>query len=178
MIRLMRSAASNEKALAGCSCEGFCFSRQRQRLRQLTAQGGEEQLGLQAFALDLSGNLGSQIRIDRESGMATARNARLEFKGVPILYTPWITYPVTNERMSGFLLPAIGRSETRGVEFQIHFNSKVKLETVVSDAMVKPAIDAIIAAANTGTIGDGKIFVTNVEEVVRIRTGETGETAL
>lgn len=63
----------------------------------------------------------SQIRIDRESGMATARNARLEFKGVPILYTPWITYPVTNERMSGFLLPAIGRSETRGVEFQIPY---------------------------------------------------------
>ncbi|MCC7489277.1 MAG: LPS assembly protein LptD [Gammaproteobacteria bacterium] len=63
----------------------------------------------------------SQIRIDRDSGMATARNARLEFKGVPILYTPWITYPVTNERQSGFLLPALGRSETRGVEFQIPY---------------------------------------------------------
>ncbi len=62
-----------------------------------------------------------EIRINRGTGMATARNARLEFKGVPILYTPWITYPVTNERQSGFLLPAFGRSQTRGVEFQIPY---------------------------------------------------------
>jgi LPS-assembly protein len=62
-----------------------------------------------------------EIEIDRESGVGTARDARLEFKGVPILYTPWISYPVTNERKSGFLLPAIGRSETRGFEFQIPY---------------------------------------------------------
>lgn len=62
-----------------------------------------------------------RLTINRESGMATARNARLEFKGVPILYTPWIAYPVTNKRQSGFLLPSIGRSETRGVEFQIPY---------------------------------------------------------
>lgn len=61
------------------------------------------------------------IRIDRDLGIATARNARLSFKGVPILYTPWISYPVTNERKSGFLLPNIGRSETRGLEFQIPY---------------------------------------------------------
>jgi len=62
-----------------------------------------------------------RISINRDTGMATARNARLEFKGVPILYTPWITYPVTNERQSGFLLPSLGRSETRGVEFQLPY---------------------------------------------------------
>ncbi len=61
------------------------------------------------------------IDIDREAGIGTARDARIEFKGVPILYTPWISYPVTNQRKSGFLLPAIGRSETRGLEFQIPY---------------------------------------------------------
>jgi LPS-assembly protein len=63
----------------------------------------------------------SSITIDREEGIATARGARLDFKGVPILYTPWISYPVTNQRKSGFLLPGIGRSETRGFEFQIPY---------------------------------------------------------
>jgi LPS-assembly protein len=58
------------------------------------------------------------ISINRDTGVGTARNARLEFKGVPILYTPWISYPVTNERKSGFLLPGIGQSATRGFEFQ------------------------------------------------------------
>lgn len=62
-----------------------------------------------------------KITIDREEGIATARNARLEFKGVPILYTPWISYPVTDQRKSGFLLPGIGRSETRGLELQIPY---------------------------------------------------------
>jgi LPS-assembly protein len=63
----------------------------------------------------------AKISIDRAEGIATARNARLEFQGVPILYTPWISYPVTNERKSGFLLPGLGRSETRGFEFQIPY---------------------------------------------------------
>jgi LPS-assembly protein len=61
------------------------------------------------------------IEIDRDEGIGTARDARLEFKGVPILYTPWISYPVTDQRKSGFLLPSIGRSETRGFEFQIPY---------------------------------------------------------
>lgn len=61
------------------------------------------------------------LRINGESGIATARNASLSFKGVPILYTPWISYPATNKRMSGFLLPNLGTSDTRGVEFQIPY---------------------------------------------------------
>ena len=66
----------------------------------------------------------------------------------------------------------------RGAEYVVDFLPKVKIEIVVSDDIVETAIDAIVKAAHTGKIGDGKIFVTNVEQVVRIRTGETGENAI
>ncbi len=66
----------------------------------------------------------------------------------------------------------------RGAEYTVDFLPKVKVEVVLTDAMVDKAMDAIIRAARTGKIGDGKIFVTNVEQVVRIRTGETNEAAV
>lgn len=66
----------------------------------------------------------------------------------------------------------------RGAEYVVDFLPKVKIEIVVTDAAVEGAIDAIVKAARTGKIGDGKIFVSNVEQVVRIRTGETGESAV
>jgi nitrogen regulatory protein P-II 1 len=66
----------------------------------------------------------------------------------------------------------------RGAEYVVDFLPKIKIELVVADEMVEPAMDAIIKAAHTGKIGDGKIFVTNVEQVLRIRTGETGELAV
>jgi nitrogen regulatory protein P-II 1 len=66
----------------------------------------------------------------------------------------------------------------RGAEYVVDFLPKVKLELVLGDSMVEKAIDAIIASAKTGRIGDGKIFVSNVEEAVRIRTGETGNDAI
>jgi nitrogen regulatory protein P-II 2 len=66
----------------------------------------------------------------------------------------------------------------RGAEYQVNFVPKVKLEIVVDDATVTKAVDAIKAAAGTGKIGDGKIFVLPVEDAVRIRTGETGSAAL
>ncbi|MBS4098341.1 MAG: P-II family nitrogen regulator [Sulfuricella sp.] len=66
----------------------------------------------------------------------------------------------------------------RGAEYVVDFLPKVKLELVVATPQVDTAIDAIIKAARTGKIGDGKIFVTPVERVVRIRTGETDETAI
>jgi nitrogen regulatory protein P-II 1 len=66
----------------------------------------------------------------------------------------------------------------RGAEYVVDFLPKIKIELVVADDMVEPAMDAIIKAAHTGKIGDGKIFVTNVEQVLRIRTGETGELAV
>jgi nitrogen regulatory protein P-II 1 len=66
----------------------------------------------------------------------------------------------------------------RGAEYVVDFLPKIKVEVVVSAKLVDAAVDAIVKAANTGKIGDGKIFVTAVERVVRIRTGETNEAAL
>ncbi len=66
----------------------------------------------------------------------------------------------------------------RGAEYVVDFLPKVKIEIVVADNILEQAIEAIIKAARTGKIGDGKIFVTSVEQVVRIRTGETDESAI
>ena len=66
----------------------------------------------------------------------------------------------------------------RGAEYVVDFLPKVKVEVVLPDAMVERAVEAIVKAAHTGKIGDGKIFVTAVEQVVRIRTGETDEGAV
>jgi nitrogen regulatory protein P-II 1 len=66
----------------------------------------------------------------------------------------------------------------RGAEYVVDFLPKVKVELVVSEDVVEHAVEAIIKAARTGKIGDGKIFVTAVEQVIRIRTGETGPDAI
>jgi nitrogen regulatory protein P-II 1 len=66
----------------------------------------------------------------------------------------------------------------RGAEYVVDFLPKVKIEVVLTDDMVDAAIEAIIAAARTDKIGDGKIFVTPVEQAIRIRTGETGDDAV
>ncbi|HJT36042.1 MAG TPA: P-II family nitrogen regulator [Pirellulales bacterium] len=66
----------------------------------------------------------------------------------------------------------------RGTEYAVDFVPKVKLEVVVQNSDVQKAIDTIIRAAQTGQIGDGKIFVIGLDETVRIRTGETGEAAI
>ena len=66
----------------------------------------------------------------------------------------------------------------RGAEYVVDFLPKVKIEVVLADDMVDAAIEAIIGAARTDKIGDGKIFVSPVEQVIRIRTGETGEDAI
>ena len=66
----------------------------------------------------------------------------------------------------------------RGAEYVVDFLPKVKIEAAVDDAIVDRVIEAIEAAARTGKIGDGKIFVSTLEQVVRIRTGETGKDAL
>ena len=72
-----------------------------------------------------------------------------------------------------------GHTETyRGAEYNIEFVPKVRIEIVVDDSVVDRAIEAIRTAASTGKIGDGKIWVTSVEKIVRIRTGETGPDAL
>ncbi len=66
----------------------------------------------------------------------------------------------------------------RGAEYVVDFLPKVKIEVVVADSGVEAAVEAIRNAAQTGRIGDGKIFVSPVEQVIRIRTGETGEDAI
>jgi nitrogen regulatory protein P-II 1 len=66
----------------------------------------------------------------------------------------------------------------RGAEYVVDFLPKVKVDVVVPDKLLDSAIDAIVKAARTGKIGDGKIFVTSVNQVIRIRTGETDEAAI
>ncbi len=66
----------------------------------------------------------------------------------------------------------------RGAEYVVDFLPKVKLEAVVDDSLVEQVIEAISKSANTGKIGDGKIFVSGIEQAIRIRTGETGVEAL
>lgn len=72
-----------------------------------------------------------------------------------------------------------GHTETyRGAEYAVDFVPKVKIEVVCKDSSLQQVIDTILRTAQTGQIGDGKIFVTNLENTIRIRTGETGEQAL
>lgn len=72
-----------------------------------------------------------------------------------------------------------GHKETyRGSEYQIEFVPKIKIEVVVDDSMAEKIVDAILLTAKTGQVGDGKIFISNVEDVIRIRTDESGPEAL
>jgi len=66
----------------------------------------------------------------------------------------------------------------RGAEYIVDFLPKLKIDIVIADNLLEQAIEAIQKSAHTGRIGDGKIFVTNIEQAVRIRTGESGETAI
>ncbi len=66
----------------------------------------------------------------------------------------------------------------RGAEYVVDFLPKVKIEVVVDDPILEQAVEAILDAANTGRIGDGKIFVSSIDEAIRIRTGETGPDAV
>jgi len=66
----------------------------------------------------------------------------------------------------------------RGAEYVVDFLPKVKIEVVVPEVLAERAVDAIVKAARTGKIGDGKIFISNVDQVIRIRTGETNEAAI
>jgi nitrogen regulatory protein P-II 1 len=70
------------------------------------------------------------------------------------------------------------KAQYRGTEYTVDFVPKVKIEVVVADDQSRAVIDTILSSARTGEIGDGKIFVSDLEETIRIRTGETGESAL
>jgi nitrogen regulatory protein P-II 1 len=72
-----------------------------------------------------------------------------------------------------------GHTETyRGTEYRVDFLPKVKIEVVLMESMVDAAVEAIVKTAHTGKFGDGKIFISSLDEVIRIRTGERGEQAL
>jgi len=85
---------------------------------------------------------------------------------------------LTVTEVKGFGLQKGHTELYRGAEYVVDFLPKVKVEAVVPEALVERAIEAITKAARTGKIGDGKLFVTAVEQVVRIRTGETDEAAV
>ena len=85
---------------------------------------------------------------------------------------------MTIEEVKGFGRQKGHTELYRGAEYVVDFLPKVKLQLAVKDDQVDQAVEAIISAANTGKIGDGKIFVTAIEQVIRIRTGETGAEAL
>ncbi|MEM6956868.1 MAG: P-II family nitrogen regulator [Myxococcota bacterium] len=85
---------------------------------------------------------------------------------------------MTVTEVKGFGRTGGKREVYRGSAYVVDFVPKVKIEVVVPDALVAPSIEAICNAAGTGKIGDGKIFVSPVEEAVRIRTGERGDDAL
>jgi len=85
---------------------------------------------------------------------------------------------MTIEEVKGFGRQKGHTELYRGAEYVIDFVPKLKLEVVVGDSMLDQAIEAIVSAANSGKIGDGKIFVSNIEQAIRIRTGETGDEAI
>ncbi len=85
---------------------------------------------------------------------------------------------MTVSEVRGFGRQKGHKEQYRGAEYTVDFLPKAKMEVVVSDEQAREVIDVIIRTARTGQIGDGKIFVTDLQDVVRIRTGETGATAL
>jgi len=85
---------------------------------------------------------------------------------------------MTVSEVRGFGRQKGHKESYRGAEYAVDFLPKVKLEVVLADSAVDAAVSAIISAAQTGNVGDGKIFVTSIDQAVRIRTGETGEEAL
>jgi nitrogen regulatory protein P-II 1 len=85
---------------------------------------------------------------------------------------------MTVSEVRGFGRQKGHKEQYRGAEYTVDFLPKVKLEVVVDDSELQTILDTIIMAARTGQIGDGKIFVTNLSQVIRIRTGETGAESL
>ena len=85
---------------------------------------------------------------------------------------------MTVSEVRGFGRQKGHKEHYRGAEYTVDFLPKVKMEIVVSDEQAKEVIDTILRTARTGQIGDGKIFVTTLDELIRIRTGESGESAL
>lgn len=85
---------------------------------------------------------------------------------------------ITATEVKGFGRQKGHKEVYRGAEYTVDFLPKVRLDVVIEDGQKENVLEAITKASNTGSIGDGKLFVSNIEEVIRIRTGETGQDAL
>ncbi len=85
---------------------------------------------------------------------------------------------ITVSEVKGFGRQKGHKEIYRGAEYVVDFTPKIKIEVVVKDDLTEQCVDAVCGAARTGQIGDGKIFMLSVDEVVRIRTGETGDAAI
>ena len=85
---------------------------------------------------------------------------------------------MTVTEVKGFGRQKVNTELYRGAEYAVDFVPKTKIEVAVSDEVMEQTIEAIVGAAGTGSIGDGKVFVSDLEQAVRIRTGETGDQAL
>lgn len=85
---------------------------------------------------------------------------------------------ITVSEVKGFGRQKGHKEIYRGAEYVVDFTPKIKVEVVVKDDLAEQCVDAVCGAARTGQIGDGKIFILSVDEVVRIRTGETGDAAI
>ena len=107
---------------------------------------------------------------------AIIRHFKLE--DVKVALTEHGIQGMTISEVRGFGRQKGHKEQYRGSEYTVDFLPKAKIEVVVSDAQAKGAIDTILQTARTGQIGDGKIFVTDLADTIRIRTGETGEAAL
>ena len=85
---------------------------------------------------------------------------------------------MTVQEVRGFGRQKGHKEQYRGAEYTVDFLPKVKMEIIVSDEQVRAVVDTILRTARTGQIGDGKIFVVDLGQIIRIRTGETGDEAL
>jgi len=85
---------------------------------------------------------------------------------------------MTVQEVRGFGRQRGHKEQYRGAEYTVDFLPKIKIEVVVPDQLVAAVVDSISGAARTGKVGDGKIFITPLEQVIRIRTGESGEEAI
>ena len=128
--------------------------------------------------------------MDGEESMDPSRSSSSGFAFVTLIIKPFRLEPVLTA-LKPFHLVSLTASETRGYgrqkghlelyrgsEYEISFIPKVKIEAVVADSIAEKVIATVMEKAKTGKIGDGKIFVTKIEEVIRIRTGEKGESAI
>lgn len=107
---------------------------------------------------------------------AIIRNFKLE--DVKTALTQHGVHGMTVTEVRGFGRQKGQTEQYRGAEYRVDFLPKVKIEVVCDDGQLKTVVDTILRSAQTGQIGDGKIFVSNLEDVIRIRTGETGTSAL